>query len=175
MLDRRSGATQGRVAIRNCTFVGNIITGDGYGAAAFINGYISFVYQKVSSFILSLESCHFRDNRTPEIGSGALYVLEISDGAYISNCVFVDNRHTALSIVRSNVLLKGNMTFLRNIGHDGGAISFCSRSYVYFQNDTVVHIENNKALHSGGGIYVASDCPTTKPSCFFQFLVNIVH
>ena len=167
------GATQGRISVRNCSFVGNRVTGNGYGAAAFISGYISFVHRKVSSFVLYLDNCYFKDNVTPEIGSGALYVLEVSDGAYISNCTFVNNRHTALSIVRSNVLLRGNVTLLGNTGYDGGAISFCSRSYIYFQNETVVRIEHNTALHSGGGIYAASQCPTTKPSCFFQFLVNI--
>ena len=166
------GAIRGRVSVSDCMFVGNNIKGKGYGAAAFINSFISFVKWKISSFVLAPNNCHFIDNGTPEAGSGALYVLEASNGVHITDCTFVNNKHTALMIVRSIVLFKGNITFQGNVGYDGGGISFCSRSYVYFQNNTFVQIRNNTALHSGGGIYVDSQCPSTKPGCFFQFLVN---
>ena len=165
------GAVQGNVSVNDCTFFNNRVKGLGYGAAAFVNSFLTFLKQKISSFILAFNNCHFSDNVTP--GAGAVYILEANDGVYFTNCTFTNNRQTALSVVRSNVIFKGNITFLGNSGYNGGGVSFCSRSYAYFLNNTFVLFQNNTAQHSGGGIYVASQCPLTKPGCFFQFLVNI--
>ena len=40
---------------------------------------------------------------------------------------------------------------------------------MYLRANTSLILTNNKALHSGGGIYVEDDCMQPTAPCFFQF------
>ena len=174
-------AIKGKTHINNCTFSKNTVDSGGYGEAVIVDGFLNFQKQKVSSFEVTFDDCVFENNhQTPHTdaklsypATGAVFVLEAQDGVEFSDCIFRGNNNTALLVARSNVIFRGSIIFLGNSGYDGGGINFCSRSYVYFGNKTIVTFQNNTAQNSGGGIYVASQCPELKPGCFYQFVVNV--
>ena len=174
-------AIEGQTYINNCTFSSNTVDVGGYGEAVFVDGFLNFLKQKVSSFELTFTDCIFENNhQTPNtysnlsyFATGAVSVLEGQDGIKFCDCIFRENSNTALSVVRSNVIFKGQNIFSGNTGYDGGGISLCSRSYAYFMKETILTFENNAVTHSGGGIYVSSQCPGYRTGCFFQFVVNV--
>ena len=176
-----SNAIHGTAFICNSTFANNTVDSGGYGAAAFVDSFLTLPKQKISSFEVTFKNCTFKHNHQtvntiselPFETAGAVYVLEAFDGVKFCNCTFKNNKNTALTAVRSNMIFEGNITFLDNTGYDGGGVSLCSRSYIYFREETFVTFHNNSAARSGGGIYVAGHCPSTEPGCFFQFLANI--
>lgn len=176
-----SSGIYGSTFIHHSTFANNTVDSGGYGAAAFVDGFLTLHKQKISSFEVTFKNCTFKYNhQTLNTESelqyetaGAIYVLEAFDGVEFCNCTFKNNNNTALTAVRSNIIFEGHITFLNNTGYDGGGVSLCSRSYIYFRDQTFVTFHKNSAVRSGGGIYVSGHCPSTKPGCFFQFLANI--
>ena len=73
-------------------------------------------------------------------------------------CSFEDNNSTALIASQSNIIFQGSVRIHRNTGIIGGGLLLCGGSLMYLQANTSLILTNNKALHSGGGIYVEDDC-----------------
>ena len=72
----------------------------------------------------------------------------------------------AISAVKSNIVLKGEIMIRNNSGINGGGLVLCEASYILFSPHTTVTFEENKALLSGGGIYAEERCLQSKPLCF---------
>ena len=101
-------------------------------------------------------------------------VLEIinSKGTELSNCRFISNLGTALSLHSSSVLFSEAITFDRNNGTFGAAIHLCETSFFYLKRFTNVTFSNNYASQKGGAIYDQKACMDKHAYCFYQPLVS---
>ena len=100
--------------------------------------------------------------------TGAVLIYEV-DSVEFLGCSFEDNNSTALIASHSNIIFQGSVRIYRNTGVIGGGLLLCGGSLMYLRANTSLILTNNKALHSGGGIYVEDDCMQPIAPCFFQF------
>ena len=98
--------------------------------------------------------------------TGALYT-EYSHHITLMNCKFTNNCSGIVGM-QSNFFLQGENEIRGNIAEKGGGIFFCSGSTMHLYNDTQLHITDNHATLSGGGIYVGSECSPAIEICFYQ-------
>ena len=99
--------------------------------------------------------------------TGALYV-EHSQCVTLINCRLIHNNCSGIVGMQSNFLLHGKNEIRGNTAEKGGGIFFCSGSTMHLYNGTQLHITDNHATYSGGGIYVGSECSPDLEICFYQ-------
>ena len=103
-------------------------------------------------------------------GQGSLpFLIPAASNVTISGVVmFSNNKHTPLTPYSCTITLLGNISFLNNIGTNGGGIALYS-STLNIASNTSVYFYNNSATQSGGAIYVTRDKDSIG-SCFYQML-----
>ena len=70
------------------------------------------------------------------------------------NCSFINNIGTAIRAESSVIGVNGDITFLRNIGINGGALHLVLYSYLIMNRNSSVYFIENEARIEGGAIYV---------------------
>ena len=169
-----------KVALWNCTFTHNYITGNdrSHSGAA-----IEIIKHKIADktphntpqFTLSLYNCNFTSNYLDEAKTeGGIVDIVSSNAVYITNCQFINNTGSSIYVRDGSIIFKGNILFKNNHATFGGALKFCDSSMMYMNmnNTTIVTFEDNSASIVGGAIYVSQEqCKETVPPCFFQPMV----
>ena len=74
--------------------------------------------------------------------------------SFYGYCSFIDNIRTAIRAESSVIGVNGNITFLRNIGINGGALHLVLYSYLIMNRNSSVYFIGNEARLEGGAIYV---------------------
>ena len=70
------------------------------------------------------------------------------------NCSFVDNIGTGLQAESSLIGIDGNVTFLRNVGTNGGGLSLVLYSYLIMNRNASLYFLQNEARSGGGAMYI---------------------
>ena len=73
---------------------------------------------------------------------------------FTGNCSFINNLGTGLRAESSVTGVNGNITFLRNIGINGGALYLAEYSYLIMSRNSSIYFLENEARIEGGAIYV---------------------
>ena len=122
---------------------------------------------------LTLSDCKFMKISVPTSSSpltiyqSMLYLSGVSS--------FIDNHHSAISAISSEVTLSGIVDFINNIGENGGALALYT-STLYIDNTATVSFANNTALKFGGAIFVntgtklMSNYLFSRLPCFYQIV-----
>ena len=147
-----------KVYIDRCFFSGNKAI---LGAAIIVYEY------KISGFNVgiqvSIKDTDFIGNEIVTADEDATITISQSAGivdirnvnlTLQGNCSFIDNTGTALRAESSLVGVNGNITFLRNIGINGGALHLVSYAYLIMNRNSSVYFIENEARIGGGAIYV---------------------
>ena len=163
----------GNIIIENCTFYNNSVFSREGGAAAHITTYKvpGYIQHAVPQMHIAFKQCEFTQSNSHSLhyaSTGAVFIYEV-DSVEFLECSFENNNSTALIASHSNIIFQGNIKIHRNTGVIGGGLLLCGGSLMYFQANTSLSVINNRALHSGGGIYVEDDCMQPIAPCFFQF------
>ena len=94
-------------------------------------------------------------------------------------CHFHNNRVSAILAVRTNVVLRGWITFEDNRGFRGGALSLIGNGILFIHNESTISFLRNKAFQEGGAIYINSLGSFISVSCAIQFFgetrIRILH
>ena len=170
----------------NCTWIHNKAM---YGSA--INIVSLFTTAVLNHFgpIIAFTDCKFLHNKIIAVtvsstgsssqsskGTGAIYAKVLSFMIY-SSAIFEFNNGTALSAVDSSILIAENttVTFSKNNGSFGGAISLVGFSSIQVSNNTLFTFKENNALVRGGAIYAYSiddQRSISLGSCFIEYNKN---
>ena len=70
------------------------------------------------------------------------------------NCIFLENRVSAISAQRSHIFFEGIHHFANNSAFHGGALFLSRSSVVLLRPGTVLYFTNNRALRKGGAIFI---------------------
>ena len=92
--------------------------------------------------------------------------LASAKNATFIDCSFSGSEGSGLSAFGSNINMKGQLSFDRNSGINGGAIDL-QDSRIGFSPNTRVTFTNNYALNRGGALHVVGRSDVAQP-CFFQ-------
>ena len=158
----------------NCSFERNSLGSNGGGGIGFhcitfeTTGYLEKILPQIR---LLLHNCTFSGNTVLEdvSGCGAI-TLQNNPFVTIADSTIEDNNCTGISIIKSNVILQGNVTIAFNKGLAGGGMFFTQASKLYLSPFTTVTVAHNTAQNAGGGIYVTEyENTNIKTPCFFQF------
>ena len=168
----------GLITVTNCLFDSNTLDSELTAGVAlhinchFIPGHEEHItpqYQvQVNHTTFANSSSVVLDADTYSKNS-AMFVLQKQSGVYVSDSIFESNAVTGLIVGRSNVIFSGDIMFQGNVGFDGGAIALCDRSFVFLTPNCNVSLINNRAINTGGGMYIGSQCLQSIPECFYQF------
>ena len=163
----------GNILFENCTFYNNSVFSREGGAAAHITTYKvpGYIQHGVPQLHTAFKWCNFSHSNLHSghyASTGAVFIYEV-DSVEFLECSFEDNNSTALIASHGNIIFQGNIRIHRNTGVIGGGLLLCGGSLMYLQANSSLSLTNNKALHSGGGIYVEDDCMQPIAPCFFQF------
>ena len=172
----------GLITFVNCTFERNSVFRKGFGGTAFhsINfSLIGYRHHGLPQFNIQLVKCNFSGNHAekqysdtnksifPLSGNGVIFTK--SDSFFrLSNVIITNNNSSGILAIGSNVILSDNISISHNWGSSGGGMLLCGNAVLYFDLNTIVTIEHNQVLHTGGGISVESVCLQSRPMCFFQ-------
>ena len=169
------------VNVHNCTFESNILEHrnslgfSGNGVAVHIISTFIDNLLVPGHFHASFKDCHFTDNYIrSESDSQTNYTLGVTFGVTnshvsVSSSQFQDNTVSAIGIYRSVITFIGNILIQNNIGINGAGMTLFESSYIVLTKNTSISFFNNKALHFGGGIFIATEYFREIPLCFFQF------
>ena len=132
-----------------------------------------FLHNKIIAVTVSRTSSSSQTSR----GTGAIYAKVLSFMIY-SSAIFESNSGTALSVVDSSILIaeNTNVTFCKNNGRFGGAISLVGFSSIQVSNNTLLRFTENNALFRGGAIYAYSiddQRSNSLGSCFIEYNKNV--
>ncbi len=169
------------INISGVQFKGNIAK---FGSALHVSRY-PFSSQGVMLTIL-LKSVKFMNNsanytsrllgkpRRPRVeGIGTLYINQV-DVKFSGSVFFADNNGTGVAVAGSLLdLMDSNMTFVRNVGYRGGALSLLGCAHILINDNTVMKFENNHAKVEGGAMYVRyveMDNSRTFFNCFIKHI-----
>ena len=147
-----------KVYIDGCLFMGN---------KALI-GSALLIYERKSSGLdvgmqVSIKDTDFIKNEILTADQDAIVTISQSAGTvdirnanvtFYGNCSFIDNIGTGLRAESSVIGMNGNITFLRNIGINGGALHLVLYSYLIMNRNSSVYFIENEARLEGGAIYV---------------------
>lgn len=178
-----SGGTSSHVRISKCNFTNNYIkTNSSTGAVLqFMRHPIPkvpyvFSIERYSSISVQYNTVLLQDNNFVENKglSTKVAVVKIinSDNLEFSNCNFLNNIGTALSLHSSSVVFSEHVIFRENVAIYGAAIQFCGASLFYIKRHTKIEFKNNSATQKGGAIYVKGACLDRDDNCFFQPVVS---
>ena len=158
----------------NCSFERNSLGSNGGGGIGFhcitfeTTGYLEKILPQIR---LLLHNCTFSGNTVQEdvSGCGAI-TLQNNPFVIIAHSTIENNNCTGISVIKSNVILQGNVTIAFNKGLAGGGMFFTQASKLYLSPFTTVRVAHNTAQNAGGGIYVTEyENTNIKTPCFFQF------
>ena len=152
------------IRFNNCTFINNFGNGAVMESKQHLN---SVVYPGLLVLNVSLENCHFHGNSVPNNKSGPIIYL-ILTYMTISNCSFVDNNGSVLTLLKSNVNFHGDISFVNNHADYGAALRVCESSLIFLNKNTHIRFTNNTAIFKGGAVYGYQSCMDTIPPCLFQ-------
>lgn len=175
-----SDCERSNIEITQCYFVSNSVTAVspnvGQGAAIYIakQHLPGFYKPTVPAYTVKISGAHFHDNYVTNSSrrSSILEVIRI-DSLNLSNCNFLGNTGTAISMKSSNIIVTGHFMFRNNTGLNGGALRFCAASSLFINNNTSLIFQNNHALETGGAIFVEQSCTDLCSPCFFQPNVHV--
>ena len=90
-------------------------------------------------------------------GKGIVYVSGFRDTHFVAleNSSISNNIATGLSVIDSQVLLKGCNTLRHNYGPYGGGVFLAGRSQMLLMNGTELFVLQNAVAFTGGGIFVS--------------------
>ena len=87
----------------------------------------------------------------------------------LNNVNISNNNATGLLAYRTGILINSDSTsiFHNNTGIDGGGLAMYGQSYLVFEENSLLHFINNKAMNKGGAIFVNVILPNFP--CFYQY------
>jgi hypothetical protein len=149
--------TDSKLALHNCSLVGNTAQGPYTGGAVHLAANSSFTATATT----------FRDN-SAALG-GAVMAMLLNDVSLV-DCSFVNNsaqygsgsRGGAISLQASNNLTATRTTFRSNSADVGGAIAGIGTNEVLLQGCTFA---TNAASDSGGAVYMTNPAYTARSQC----------
>ena len=80
--------------------------------------------------------------------------LESVQNVTFRNCIFVENKVSAISTQNSHIFFEGVNHFANNLAFHGGAIFLSSSSVMLLRRGTRLYFTNNHALRKGGAISI---------------------
>ena len=145
------------VIVDNCIFSENRAT---VGSAMAVYEY------KINGFNggmqIIIKDSHFVNNRVITSDHDTMMALSQSASTVnvrnvnltlYGNCSFVDNIGTGIKARSSVIGVSGNVTFLRNTGINGGALSLVTHSYLIMNRNASIYFIENEAKIGGGAVY----------------------
>ena len=165
---------QDHINIQNCAFTNN--TGNEASSLVIAISDESF-FHSLTPFQVNVlvENVHFRNDQTllprhtevtfekgkttlnsvPHLHTNDEYVVLISGAQNVtfSNCNFSNHQMTPIVAQNSKIYFSGSLTFLNNIGLNGGAIALYA-SFLLPKPHTKMYFYNNHAYATGGALYV---------------------
>ena len=146
------------VYIDNCLFMGN---------QGFVGSAMTVYEYKINGFGVGIQifikDTNFVNNKIVTVDPDATITISQSAGivdirnvnlTLYGNCSFIDNAGTGLHAESSLVGVNGNVTFLRNIGINGGALHLVTYSYLIMNRNSSIYFIENEARIGGGALYV---------------------
>ena len=147
-----------RIFIDSCTFSENRAT---------VGSAMAIYENKINSFSpgmqVSIRDSHFINNKvittnrdstiTVSQSASTIDIRNVNLTLY-GSCSFVDNIGTGMKAESSVIGVNGNVTFLRNTGINGGALSLVTYSYLIMNRNSSINFVDNVARIGGGAIYV---------------------
>ena len=172
-----------RVVVRNTTFTDNVAY---LGPAMNAYNFLSLVNHR--EIYIYLEDIVASGNRFPGAETspenvGAFVVSHSSNitvvGTVEKGCHFYNNTVSVILAVRTNVILRGWITFEDNRGFRGGALSLIDTSILFVHNGSTINFSRNKASREGGAIYISTLGSFVSITCAIQFFgetrIRILH
>ena len=157
------------LTIEGCTLMNNVrnvvqgaVVGRGAQSAALT------VYSNNAPLQVTISDSHFQANKDFD------YILFFYGGEYaISDCHLQGNVGTAIYAFESRITASGNISFINNTGHHGGALHLTVSS-VSLSEHAIMNFYNNRAQNTGGAIfinnplYILANVPETDVKCFYE-------
>lgn len=126
------------------------------------------------AFKLYLNESTFSYSRVPHSGlfwNSSVSLQSLND-VHIFNCIFANNRGTAIAAVNSDLYFRGTVMFQNNTGYNGGGLALLANSFMHLRPNATTTFRANHAIRSGGAIYVNNKEELVllggDQSCFFQ-------
>ena len=154
-----------KVLFKSCLFVNNF--GNGSGAAMEIKQHLTSSDYSLTVLSVSLDGCLFNGNSVQNNKSGPIVNL-IMTYMTISNCSFMDNNGSALTLLKSGLNFHGEIRFENNHADYGPALIVCEASLISLSKNTHIWFTNNTAFFKGGAVYAHQSCVDAVPPCLFQ-------
>ena len=169
---KQAGCTSNKINIEYSTFSRNSVQPSGNGAAMKIIKVLEYQTHMTPQFEITFNNCLFSSNFLPDVKQnqfiGSVMDLYSLQRILFKHCTFMDNLNTPISLLNTNLVFEGNITFQNNTGTNGGALRLCESSAIYIRNNTYVTFIENHALVAGGAIFVQRRCLEAISPCFFQ-------
>ena len=168
-----------RMVVRNTIFADNVAV---IGSALYAFQFPSLVDSK--GIHIYMEDVVASGNTFPEANisenprddSGVFIASHCSNitlvGTKGKGCIFQKNDVSVFTAVRTNVILRGQMTFEDNHGYRGGALSLIDSSVLFIHNSSNIHFTRNTAFREGGAIYANTLGSSISFICAIQFLAE---
>ena len=175
-----------RIVVRDTTFTKNAaILGPAMYAFQFqslvnhraIYIYLEDVVASGNTFLGAKELQNSPENAGVFIVSHSSNITVV--GTAGKGCHFHNNTLSAILTLRTNVILRGWITFEDNHGFRGGALSLTGTSILFIHNESTISFLRNKAFREGGAIYINTLGSFIQTTCAIQFLgktrVRFIH
>ena len=109
---------------------------------------------------IAVKECKFSSHNSTDITKPETGVLFANSAELTLSSVNIsDNSASGVFLVGTKVTFEGASFITLNRALSAGGISLCSKSLLYFRNNTKLLISNNRAETVGGGIVVNNKCP----------------
>ena len=157
------------VLINSSNFTNNSVTGSG-GLGLHCKVYINSAQHSELHVNISVKKCKFSSHYSTDIIKPETGVLFANSAELTLSSVNIsDNKASGVFLVETRATFEGASFITLNRALSGGGISLCSKSLLYFRDNTKLLISNNRAETVGGGIVVNNKCPAEMSECFYQF------
>ena len=87
-------------------------------------------------------------------------------------CYFRENTLSAVMVERTNVVLRGRISFEDNRGFRGGALSLVDSSILFIHNSSDISFTRNTAFQEGGAVYINTLGFSLIATCAIQVLAD---
>ncbi len=167
------------ISLVNCTFTNNSLKRNKKGGIAVHSNYFDiddYLLQIKPQYKMMLKNIIFQNHHTAqnnETSGNSVIFINTNDLFVINNVTVTGNGANAITAVKSNLLLQGNIELSHNRGSSGGGLLLCQNTILYLTPNLTMEIYDNSVSHAGGGIYVEPQCLQEKPPCFFQVVNEI--
>ena len=168
-----------RLLVRDTTFTSNIAS---IGSALYAFQFQSPVNSK--GIYIYMEDITVSYNTFPRTNVLDNYrqnsgVFLVSYGSNISlvgterkGCFFYKNDVSVFNVVRTNLILRGLISFEDNHGFRGGALSLLDNSVLFIHNGSRIAFARNTAFREGGAIYSNTLGSSVSITCAIQFFAD---